>query len=66
MKNLKVLHNKVWALSYGFILAGLISIRIGLTLGLGRYICGMTGLVFAGICAPTAAFASHSSSPLES
>jgi len=65
MKNLEVLRKGGWALSHGFILARLILIRIGLTLGLGRYICGIIGLVIAGICASTAAFALHSSLPLE-
>jgi hypothetical protein len=49
MKNLKVLSRKGWALSHGFILAGLILLSIGLALGPGRYIGGIVGLIIAGI-----------------
>ena len=49
MKNLKVLGRKGWALSHGFILAGLILLSIGLALGLGPYIGGISGLIIAGI-----------------
>ena len=50
MKNLKVLRRRGWALSHGFILARLTLVSIGLALGLGHYIGGMSGLVIAGIC----------------
>jgi len=50
MKNLKVLGRKEWALSHGFILAGLTLVSIGLALGLGPYIGGIIGLMIAGIC----------------
>ena len=49
MKNLKMLSKKEWALSHGFILAGLILLSIGLALGLGRYIGAIVGLMIAGI-----------------
>jgi hypothetical protein len=49
MKNLKVLSKKKWALSHGFILAGLILLSIGLALGPGRYVRGIIGLIIAGI-----------------
>jgi hypothetical protein len=49
MKNPKVLSRKEWALSHGFILAGLILLSIGLALGLGPHIGGIIGLIIAGI-----------------
>ncbi len=49
MKNLKALGRKGWALSHGFILAGLILLSIGLALGLGPYIGGIIGFIIAGI-----------------
>jgi hypothetical protein len=49
MKNLKVLNRKGWALSHGFILAGLILLSTGLALGLGRYVGGIVGLIIAGM-----------------
>ena len=49
MKNLKVLSRKGWALSHGFILAGLILLSIGPASGLGRYIGGIVGLIIAGM-----------------
>jgi hypothetical protein len=49
MKNPKVLSIKEWALSHGFILAGLILLSIGLALGLGCYIGGIVGFIIAGI-----------------
>jgi len=49
MNNLTVLSRKKWALSHGFILAGLILLSVGLALGLGRYVGWIIGLIIASI-----------------
>ena len=49
MKGLEVLSRREWALSHGFLIGGLILLSVGLSLGPGRLIGGLIGLIIAGI-----------------
>ncbi len=49
MKEPKLLSKGECALSHGFIVGGLILLSVGLSLGPGRYIGGLIGLIIAGV-----------------
>jgi len=49
MKDPKVLSKKDWALSHSFLIGGLVLLSVGLSLGPGRYIGGLIGLIIAGV-----------------
>jgi len=66
MKNLEVPRKREWALSHGSILAGLILLSVGLALGMGHYIAGMSGLVTASIWCFAGGLCFNSSLLLES